>query len=94
MISKGSSPPFRLCTVLNVQSSLGFAQSFLEMQYRHTGTCFHLKNKPWDVKGKKFIFCDNRTTPLFPEYFANRLLEDALLFICSLEHLILNLSRK
>lgn len=93
MISKGSSPPFRLCAVLNVQTSLGFALSFLEMQYRHTGIFLHPKNKPWDAKGKNFLFCGSRTMPLVPEYFANRLLEDALFFTHSSEHLILNLLR-
>lgn len=86
-------PPFRLCTVLNVQTSLGFALGFLQMQYRHTSIFPHPKNNPWDVKGKKFLFCDNRTMPLVSEYIANKLLEDAFFFTCSSEHLILNLSR-
>lgn len=92
-ISKGSSPHFSPCTVLNVQTSLGFTVSFLQMQYSHTSIFLHLKNRSWEVKEKKLIFCGNKTMPLVPEYIANRLLEDILFFTGSSEHLILKLSR-
>ena len=79
--------------MLNVQTSLQFALSFLEMQFRHIGMFLHPKNKPWDMKRKKVLFRDNRTMPLVPEYFASTLLEDGLFFTCSSEHLVLSLSR-
>lgn len=73
MVSGEGWPSFGCCAILNLQMNLGFALEFWQRQYRHTSIFPHQESKLWDMKRKNFLFWDNRTISLVPEYITNRL---------------------